>query len=346
MEQWIDVDPMDWFYRDALEISRINTRLDGNPIYGGMTYNVYKEGHERIVKRFVTTEGQQEFLVPGYNPHPDDPVYLIVGGVEVAPESVEAGKVTLSQPLSGGIEVLFVSYGIPDIKRVGCVDSPYEGCHDRKNPSADLKYKSTYFFSLNYKPETCTVLGRKLKRLIVNIKPGDDVDDKIKTYLGDRKDVFVIHAGRVYLPYMYKDFPASIGYNAKIKGVNRFTNEKVVVKSDCVRYNDRLFPNVRILRGEFFALMARMLENIHHRFTDSKYSTNPHPVRNVVDSPSWKQRWYADDTLSLLDEKFSDGCYVFPLYADDRFEPEECMTRAEAVTYLNRFIEWVTETYR
>ncbi|WP_018884224.1 hypothetical protein [Paenibacillus massiliensis] len=346
MERWIDVDPLDWFYRDTLEMTRLKTNLNGDEVLAGKTYNVFAAGHERIVRRFITTEGQLEFLLPGYTYDANDPVYVIVNGVEVLPEKVENGKVTMSNPLSAGIEVVCVAYGIPDIKRIGCVESPYEGCSDRVHPWADLKYKSTYFFSMNHKPETCTVLGKKLKRITVKINPGDNVEDKIEAVIGDRKDAFTIYKGRVYLPYMYKDFPAKIGYNAVINRTRKHTSETVVVQSRCVRYNDRFFPGVRLLRGEFFALMGRLLENIHNRFTDRTFQINPHPTRHVADRASWEKRWYGGLVLSMLNEKFADGCYVFPLYKDERFEAEECMTRAEAVTYLNRFIEWVTEVYR
>jgi hypothetical protein len=347
MKRWIDVDPLDWFYRDTLEISRLKTDETGdNNVVSGMSYNVFETGFERVVKRFVTIDGQKEFLVPKYTYHADNPMFVIVNGIEIIPEKVETGMVTLTNPLSAGIEVVCVAYGKPEIKKVGCVDSPYTGCSDFSLPSADLKYKSTYFFNMSFPPETCVVLGTKLKRVIVKVNAGEDADNKIRDVVDTDRDVFVIHKGKVYLPYQYDGFPAVIGYNATINGVNRRTQETVVVESNCVNLNDRFFPDVRLRRYEFFALMSRMVENLHNRYTDHKFEYNPTPTRSIADASGFSSRWYNSAILTLLNEKFHDGCYVFPLYADDKFEPEECITRAESVTYLHRMVEWITEKYR
>jgi len=346
LKRWIDVDALDWFYRDTLDITRLKVDADGSDVLQGMTYNVFEKGQERIVKRFITVEGQKEFLVPEYTYHSENPVYVLVNGVEVVPESIETGKVTLSNPVSAGIEVVCIAYGTPAYKREGCMDTPYEGCSDDHHPYAELKHKSTYFFSQNYPPETCTVLGIKLKRLIVHIADSDDARKKIRKALGFQRDKFVIHKGIVYLPYQYNGFPAVVGYNAKINGVAKRTVETVIVESSCVRLNDRLFPNVRFRRGEFFGLLYNLLANIHHRFTDSKMTLNPSPARYIADGADLDSHWYGKQVRTLFDEKFLDGCYVFPLYIDDKFEGQECMTRAEAVTYLRRFIEWITEKYR
>lgn len=347
MKRWIDVDPLDWFYRDTLEITRLKTDGTGNvDVLSGMTYNVFKTGYERMVKRFVTVNGQQEFLVPDYKYHADNPMFVMINGVEVLPEKIEDGKVTMSNPLSAGIEVVCVAYGIPDRKDIGCLNTPYNGTSDYRMPHGTLKYATTYKFSLSNPPESCTVLGVKLKRMIVTVGAGSDAGVVIRNAIGFQRDVFVIHKGEVYLPYMYNGFPATIGYNAKINGVNRRTSETVIVESGRVTYNDRFFGDVRIRRGDFFALMSRIYENLHNRYTDRAFAYNSTPMRDIADKADIQANWYRNDVLTLLDEKYHDGCYVFPLYTDDKFEPEACITRAEAVTYLNRFIEWITEKYR
>lgn len=347
MKRWIDVDPLDWFYRDALEASRLKTDASGeNDIISGVTYNVFMTGYERVVKRFVTIEGQVEFLVPEYTYHIENPMFVLVNGIEIIPEKIETGKITMSNPLSAGIEVVCIAYGRPDYKDIGCVNSPYNGCNDPRLPSADLKYKSTYFFSLSNSPETCTVLGVKLKKMIVKVNAGEVAGIKIRDAVGFQRDVFVIHKGTVYLPYMYNGFPVSVGYNARVNGVPRHKVEKVIVESDCVSLNDRFFPNIRIERGSFFALMSRIYENLHNRYTDRPFTYNKAPQRAVTDKAEVESKWYRDEVLTLLNEKFHDGCYVFPLYIDGKFEPESCITRAEAVTFLNRFIEFTKEKFR
>ncbi|WP_151734135.1 hypothetical protein [Paenibacillus tengchongensis] len=346
MKRWIDVDPLDWFYRDTLEMSRLTANLQGEEVISGLTYNVFEPGHERIVKRFITVEGQQELLIPDYKYQADNPLYVLINGVEIVPEAVEDGKVTLSNPLSAGLEIVCIAYGKPALKNIGCVESPYEGCANRQHPSAELKHKASYVFSFSHTPETCTVLGVKLKRLIVTVAAGENAQTKIYDAIADQRDVYVIHKGTVYLPYMYKDFPAVIGYNAVIRGSVQRKVETVIAESPCVRFNDRFFPNVRLRRGEFFALMSRILENIHNRYTDRQFAAERIFSRAVTDQSEIAEHWYGDRVLSLLEQRFIDGYYVFPLYADGKFEPEACITRAETVTYLNRFIEWVTERYR
>ncbi|OBR67745.1 hypothetical protein A7K91_08400 [Paenibacillus oryzae] len=347
MKRWIDVDPLDWYYRDTLEATRLKT--DGSAdfdVINGMTYNVFKPGYGRVVKRFVTVSGQKEFLVPDYTYHSSNPLFVMVNGIEVLPEKVEDGKVTMTNPLSEGIEVVCVSYGIPDRKDIGCVNAPYNGTGNYRLPHATLKHKTAYKFSLGNPPETCTVLGVKLKRMIVDVKAGADAAIVIRDAVGFKRDKFVIHNGEIYLPYLYNGFPAVIGYNAIIGGRNRHTTETVIVESGSVTYNDRFFGDVRIRRGDFFGLLSRIWMNLHNRYTDKPFAYKTTASRYIKDKAAIEAQWYKNDVLTLLEEKYGDGNYVFPLYANDSFEPESCITRAECVVFLNRFIEWITEKYR
>lgn len=346
MKRWIDVDPLDWFYRDTLEMTRLKMDDAGKEILQGMTYNVFEKGHERLVKRFITIEGQKEFLVPEYKYYTGNPIFVLVNGIEVIPETIEDGKVTLTNPLSAGLEVVLVAYGKPAVRQVGCVEGPYTGCSNFKHPSAELLHKKSYFYNVSYPPETCTVLGIKLKRLIVNISPGEDPGNKIRDVLDTQRDKFVIHEGVIYLPYQYNRFPAVVGYNATIHGVKKRTVETVIVESSCVKLNDRFFPKVRIKRGEFFGLLYNILSNLHNRYTDHKLTFTSTPLRFIADAEELDRYWYGPHVRTLFDEKYLNGCYVFPLYSDNSFEGNECLTRAEAATYLHRFIEWIVEKYR
>ncbi|MED1666961.1 hypothetical protein [Brevibacillus laterosporus] len=349
MRRWIDIDPLDWFYRDLLEATRLHLDGEGTQSFiDGMYYDAFEKGYERMVKRFVTVDGQQEFLVPDYKVHDDNPIFVIVNGVEVQPEKVENGKITMSNPMSGGIEVVCIAFGKPRYQQVGCVNTPFSTCgeNDVHMPSADVMNKSQYTFSLRLKPEACTVLGVKLKRKLVDIQSGDNPEQKIKEAIGFNRDVFVIHAGRVYLPYMYNGYPAKVTYNYKIGGNFKTTTDTVIVKSSCVRYNDRFFPKVQLRRSEFMVFLQRMRRSFYNRFTDKEYKSNPSPTRYITDQDTFSGKWYATDVIDILEERFLDGCYAFPLYEDERFEPEECITRAEAIVFLNRFIEWAIERFR
>ncbi|MBD8498888.1 hypothetical protein [Paenibacillus arenosi] len=347
MKRWIDVDPLDWFYRDVLEIDRLFTdETENYSIVDGISYNMFERGYERIVKRFITVENQKEFLIPNYKYHADNPMYVCINGIDVVPEEVQDGKVILSAPLSAGMEVVCIAYGKVAYRQEGCVKRPDTGCSQDVAPHADLKHKANYQANLKYRTETCTVLGVKLKKRLVEVKAGEDPDKKITQAIGFKRDIFVVHKGRVYLPAKYDGFPAKIGYNYYGKGAVRYTVETVIVESPCVKYNDRFFPSTRLRRSEFFTLISRMRANLYNRFTDHSYQHNPSPKRPITDKDEWIRRWYGADVAATLDERYMDGCYVFPLYEDGKFEPEECVTRAEAVTYLNRFIEWAIEKFR
>lgn len=358
MRRWIDVNPTDWFYRDVLEAGRIRLDMDGEQEFiAGIGYNMFEGQKGRIVKRFVTVDGQKEFIVPGYTPSPTNPIFVIVGGVEITPEKVEKDKVILSNPLSGGIEVILVSYGSPKTQTLGCRKNypatvcPYESA---MHPSAEFKHKAQWIdFFLNSqvnlrKPESVSVMGQKLRIIYLNTYAGTPYLSMVKQAIGYKRDVAVIHNGTVYVPFIYNDFPVQVTYNYydEAGGIMKQATETVIPHSECAIYNDRFFPNVTMLRSEFFSLLQRLRISIYNRYTDKPFQITSSQTRSISDRSSIIGKWYANDVLDILEEKYLDGCYVFPLYEDGRFEPEECITRAEVVTYLNRFIEWAIEKFR
>ncbi|MEK4428780.1 hypothetical protein MHB54_05905 [Paenibacillus sp. FSL M7-0802] len=349
MERWIDVDPLDWYYRDILDATRLSLDAHGeNSFIEGISYDIFEKGYERIVKRFITVDGQLEFPIPGYQVNAENPIFVLVSGVQVQPEKVENGKVTMSNPLSGGLEIVCIAYGKPAYKQEGCVNGPYSGTAESSIslPSATLSMAANYQAKTKYQPETVTVLGTKLKRLLVEIKTGEDPKTSIKNAVGFRQDVFVIHKGEVYLPFSYNGFPATVGYNYWAPGGVKFKQETVIVSTTHARYNDRFFPNVRMKRAQFLVFLQRIRMNIYNRYTDRVFERNTYSLRNIQDRSSFSGKWYEQDVVDLMGEQFLDGCYVFPLYENNTLEPEECITRAEAVVFLNRFIEWAIERFR
>jgi hypothetical protein len=136
-----------------------------------------------------------------------------------------------------------------------------------------------------------------------------------------------------------------VEYNYKgANGQILHTSETVIPSTDVVAWNDRFFPDVVMQKAEFMVLLQRIRLNIYNRFTDRDYTVIANNERNIPDINYGK--WYSDDLFDILNEKYLDGCYVFPLYEDDTFAPDSCISRAEAVTYLHRFIEWALERFR
>lgn len=345
MLQWVDVSPYAWYYRDVLDASRL--RLDPNDnktLFESIPYNAFKPGKGRIVKSYISTENQIEFPLPGYVPSDDNPVYCYVEGVPVQVET-DKDKVFLPNPISAGLEVVVMAMGVPDLRQEGCHLTPYM-VHPGTYPSAELKHKAEYVFNINYHlNEVATALGRKLRRIDLNLNPGEPVQDAMRAKVGYDRNVFTIVNGVLYTSFELWNIPITVEYNYRgANGQIMHTSEKVIPTSQIVGWNDRFFPDVTLLRAEFMALLQRIRKNLYNRFTDRVYEPVLNNERNIKDIPL--DKWYSEDLLDILNEKYLDGCYVFPLYEDNTFNPEGCITRAEAVTYLHRFIEWALERFR
>jgi hypothetical protein len=192
-------------------------------------------------------------------------------------------------------------------------------------------------------------MNQKLKRVNVTLLPNETVDQALKRVIGYKRDLFTIIGGVLYTSFNLNQFPVYVNYNYKAGAAVKYRQrEKVVPKSTCPAYNDVFFPGITVYRSEFFSLLQRMRKNLYNRYTDRGYVANDvtNTERFIRDKADIVGKWYAEDVLNILDEKFQDGCYVFPLYEDDTFKPEVCVTRAEAVVYLHRFIEWALERFR
>lgn len=254
----------------------------------------------------------------------------------------------MSHPLSSGLEVVCIAYGRPAYQEDGCVHRPYVETDESaiSLPSATLPMAADDQTQTKYQPETVTVLGTKLKRLSVKIQSEEEPKEVIKKAFGFRQDVFAIHRGIVYLPFNYNGFPVTVGYNYREAGSVQFKQETVVVNTDHPRYHDRFFPNVHMKRAQFLVLLQQIRVDIYNRYTDRGLESSTYPPRTLLDRSSFSGQWYEQDVMDLVSEQFLDGSYVFPLYENNMLEPEKCITRAEAVVFLNRFIEWALEKFR
>lgn len=342
---WIDVNPYDWFYRDVLDASRLYLDADEETsLFDSIAYNKFVPGKERIVRSYISTEHQIEFDLPGYTPSDDNPVYCYVDGVPVRVET-DRDKVYLPNPISAGQEVVIMAMGVPEYEEVGCKKTPVL-IHRGIYPSADLMNKNNYTFHPNYSlNETATALGRKLRRVYVERYPGESIQDALHRQIGYKRDVFTIVDGVLYTSFEYWNVPVTVEYNYHgPNGQVLHTVERVIPTSEIVGWNDRFFPDVTMSRAEFMVLLQRIRKNLYLRFTDREYVPFITNERGIPDIDT--SAWWADDVLDILNEKYLDGCYVFPLYADGTFNPDGCITRAEAVTYLHRFIEWALERFR
>lgn len=355
-KRWVDVEPNHWYYRSVLESDRIfMDAMKEQNLFGGKVYNKFVSGHERRVVNFLSTEGQTKFEVPNYTPHSKEDVFIYIEGVLTVPSKLEVGWVHLGNPISGDVNVTIYFSGVPAIKEStddDCREYPQTTGCAVQYPSADLQEKLDYVFDIRYSlNEVVTCMGRKLKRVNVNKGSAEPVQAALERGLGHHNDRFTIIDGVLYVSYNLNGFPVLVNYNYLDPVDNVVKNrqgEVAIPESPCALYNDRFFANITITKAEFFVILQRMRENLYHRYTDRGYVSNTvnNTERIVKDRDQIVGKWYDRDVLNILDEKFLDGCYVFPLYSDDTFEPNSCVTRAEAIVYLHRFTEWSLERFR
>ncbi len=345
MIRWVDVSPYSWYYRDVLDAGRLQLFLDDtDTLFESIPYNKFVSGKERIVKSYISNEGDMEFALPGYVPSDDNPVTCYVGGVPVIVET-DKDKVFLPNPISAGIEVIVMAFGVPDLRQDGCHKTPY--IHKVGNyPGVALKHEAKYIFNINYTlNESATAMGRKLKRVDLNRTPGETIQEGMRRVVGYDRNIFTIEEGRLCTSFEFWNVPITVEYNYKgANGQILHTRETVIPTSYYTEWNDRFFPDVTLLRMEFMVLLQRLRKSIYNRFTDREYIPMVNNERNIKDIPL--DKWYSEDVLDILNERYLDGCYVFPLYEDNTFNPMGCITRAEAATYLHRFIEWALERFR
>lgn len=364
--RWIDINPRQWFYRSILESQQIF--LDGDKertLFNGHTYNLFEAGKERRVEVIISEEGQKEFEVPGFIPDPRMEVLIYIEGALIYPSKLEPDYIHLPNPIAGNKEVVIMISGVPSLATYPCDPNAQDcsdgncrevplgrGCEPRY-PSANLQQRGSYIFNINYaRNEVAVALGKTLKRVHVDLLPGEVVQQALERVIGFKQDVFTVINGVLYVSYHLNHVPVRMNYNyvSHNEGgiVKHLVGERIVPNSSCVLYNDRFFPDLKQTRGEFMSLMQRMRENFYNRYTDRGYiqTNKSFTQRFIKDRDEILGKWYDEDVLNILEEKFLDGCYVFPLYEDSSFNPQACITRAEVVVYLHRFMEWALERFR
>lgn len=355
-KRWLDVNPQDWFYRPVLEADRIYLDpMKTISLFNGKLYNKFTTGKNRAVYNFTTTEGQTVFPIKNYKPDSRETVVVYIDGIPNNPSKLESGKVTIGFPIAGGKEVSVFLSG---------VTAMYDGSADPNDchvypltdtcklayPSKKLDMEKSYVFDTRYSlNEVVTCMGMKLRRVNIALKTGETAQSGLTRTIAYQDNCFCILNGILYVSYNLNNFPVQVNYNYKAGAVikNR-QKEKQVPTSKCVMYNDKFFPKITVTRGEFFVLLDRMRANFYNKYTDRGYTANTSATteRHIADRAKIVGKWYDTEVLNILDEKFNDGCFVFPLYEDDTFQAEVCVTRAEAIVYLHRFTEWALERFR
>lgn len=355
-KRWIDVKPTDWYYRSLLEAERIY--IDDNreenfliPKY----YNKFITGKSRKVYNFKTKEGQTSFKIAGYKPDSREVVLVYIDGVPIEPSKLVKDYVYIGYPLSAGKYVSVFLSGVVDMHKgdgtiEDCQTYPLLDTTKPIHPKKAVEKKEDHIFNAGYlTKEKAVCMGKVLKRINVEPYAVETDDMAVRRAIADKDDCYTILNGVLYVSYNLNGFPVSVSYNYKKGALIKYRKyELLVPTSTKVQYDDRFFPTITVSRGEFFAQLQNLRKNLYERFTDRPYVSNHIDTlsRDISDRDKIIGKWYDIDVLNILEEKFLDGCYVFPLYDDDTFLPEVCVTRAECVVYMHRFIEWASERFR
>ncbi|MEC0629797.1 hypothetical protein P8860_10805 [Bacillus spizizenii] len=355
-KKWLDVSPKDWFYRSVLEADKIfiDSKRE-ETLFTPKRYNKFVTGKSRKVYNFTTTGGQTKFHIKGYKPDSRETVVVYVDGVPYNPTKLEKDYVHVGFPMAGNKQVSICLSGVVQMHQgdhtpKNCQTYPLTSTCSLAYPSKKLEMSKKYVFDLRYSlNEVAVCMSKKLTRVNVDKAEGESIQAALTRSIGDKDDCFTIIDGVLYVSYNLNQFPIYVNYNYKSGAVvkNR-QKEKVVPSSKCVMNNDRFFPNITVSRAEFFVILQRMRNSLYGKYTDRGYHPNSvdKTERHISDRKKIVGKWYSEDVLNILDEKFNDGCYVFPLYEDNSFQPEVCVTKAEAVVYLHRFSEWALERFR
>lgn len=354
MEKWIDVDPMDWFYRSVLESNEMKEEVNSDfSIIRSYTYGAFETDYPRKVHYFTSQDNQSEFPCPGFKPHKDNLVDVYIDGVRTLPSKMEKDKIFVAAPLSGGLEVVIICHGVPKMIPMGkdqCALRPTADNCQWYYPFYELEKKDDWVYDTKYLlNEKCVALGKSLRRVQVDRLPGESKHGALERVIGFRKDLFTIMDGYLYVSTNLNGVPMKINYNYNDKGVIRNRqNEPAVPNSKCVQYQGRFFPNATMMKYEFYVILERLKHNLYHRFTDRQYTMNASSslFRRISDKSEIVGKWYEPEILNILEDKYADGCYVYPLYEDESFGPTVCITRAEMVVALSRFSEWALERFR
>lgn len=290
---------------------------------------------------FVATANQYEFQLSYVNSSTLGYIKVYLNNVETDDFNLYTSTLSLSSAVTQGTIVKVIYQGQESIDY-----------YNRPTNSPDVYYPDYFIHMYTFDKEngeSLVINNKVLKRVSHNIDPSiinldtKEVQSKIFDLLGYDTDKYLMVGNQLVIPYNYNKYPVHFTHSYPYGGLNLVKTETYYPYSNNVSYTDRFFPEVTMFRWEFFLLLYKISKSFYSRFSENSIYHNSENERNITDYADIRSK---EQVMTILNEKFIDGCYVIPLYSDNSIKTNENITRAEAVTYLNRFIEWSIERFR
>lgn len=133
--------------------------------------------------------------------------------------------------------------------------------------------------------------------------------------------------------------------------IQKSVYKRLTVKSDSIVYTNRFFPDVMTSRAELFICMNHLRINLFARFTDSykdvdvEYTSRFSDVQEILDASGGNYPWWWDHVYQLERLMFSDGEYLLQGTGGNLLV-EKPITRAEMITIVDRFREWIVDVFK
>lgn len=269
MNRWLDVNPSAWYYNAVIEASNL-LMPDGSRWIMGMTYSQFESGFPYVYHEIEAGEVQKSYVIPYVvSSSTDCPLMVFVDGVRVLSRQIQTGTPAnsttvdlYSAPKKGSI-VSFISYGKPVLDAFGRPTGGGAGTY----PSCTLNYWDYQYIPFYYKTQEYVVcFGKRLRRLSIPYYSGADINSLLQQYMGVSTDCYWISpAGMLYVPYTYNNVTCIVTHYSETQGM---VTEKVKPTSSYVSFNNRYFPQAKMLRSEWYTLLNRLRQYLYARYTD------------------------------------------------------------------------------
>ncbi len=310
-KKFIDVFPGDWYYNEVIEASNYQME-DDSPFIASIPYNGFKSGMERFYIE-ITAGGQVEFdLGQSIIVCAENPLYVYIDGVQSVYKCIKDSSGT--EGLTGNIVVLYappavgsvVAFYLAGVPAFTPVDNEVEGrpyiLGNPMYPRKPLQDGNIYYYDPQRMRanEYCYAFGRQLKRAIIPNNEWRVIDTEEKLEILLKK--YIKYEPDIYVvsPKSISDFP----YAAQLVALATDPKYDPYDTGVYLDYAQRSW-----------IFLPYCLENVTLKFEYCVYDSGQWTVKGGefrANSPSGKVMYL------------------------DRFFPKTYVTRAEAVTWLNR----------
>ena len=214
-------------------------------------------------------------------------------------------------------------------------------CGPVQYPSALLVLDDGYSYLYDpfqgYSSEVVKHLGRQLKRV-------DSTDQFI------HGNEYTINEGRIIVPYELNNEVLEVSIlERNNQGIIKTNFKRLRPTSNSIVYNNRFFPDIYTTRAEFFTVMNLLRIAMTYKFTDSEPWRSTKTTSRFTDVQAMLNTgtpWWWENIRDIEEMKLSDGSYLIVGRGDGTLGIEHNITRAEMVVIIDKFRQWLIETFK